>query len=735
MTTAERDLVIHPLRRLLGAFCIATLQVAVAHAAPPAAPARDHSESHHGVTVRDPYRYMENLADPEVKAWMLAQGEWARAVLDRIEGRDALQRRLQEIDAGMGDARFGIQRIASGALFYKLRKRGAPQDKLAMRERADAPERVLVDPDEDARRTGVPHAINWYLPSWDGRYIAYGQSAGGSEDATMYVLDLQTGRKVGEPVTRVPEGGVSWLPDSRRIAFNRLRKLTAEDAATETYLDTAVHILRVGDAADQARAVLGPAVTRNLGLNRLDNGRLLFAPGSPWVVAATNDTTQREGSVFVARVADLDGGAVPWQRIASFEDHLVELDLRGNELFYRTKVDAPRFRVMKLDLRQPELGRASLVAQPPEDGLIEGFELGRRDVLVQVRRGASIGLRVHAPGDALGRAVPLPFAGAAGFVQDLAHAHGDFYYSLNGWTQPPRWFRLSGMRSHALPMFDRTAPAGLPDVEVRDVLVPSHDGVKVPMTVLHRKGLARDGSNPALLVGYGSYGLSETAGFRSQLIPWLEQGGVVAVANVRGSGVYGDPWRMAGARASKPNTWKDAIACGQFLVDQGYASPRTLAVTGGSAGGIFAGRAVTDAPQLFAAAVIHVGLLDAIRAEDSANGITNISEFGTVKDPAGFRSLLEMSTLHQVRDGTPYPAVMFVHGLNDPRVDAWHSAKTAARMQAATASGRPVLLRVDAQDGHGMGSTRAQVRSIWADQTSFLLWQLGKRRLLDAPPR
>jgi prolyl oligopeptidase len=717
--------------RLLGAFFIGALACAsaLAQAAPPVAPVRNQVDNWHGTPVPDPYRYMENLADPEVKAWIGAQGAYARNVLDRIEGREDIQKRLQAIDTGLGDRRFDVQRTAGGALFYKLRERHARQLKLVMREKLDGPERVLVDPDVNAQRTGVPHAVNWFVPSWDARYVAYGMSAGGSEDATLHILDVRTGQHVGEPVPRVPFGGVSWLPDSRSVAYNQLRKLTAEDAATETYLDTAVHILKVGDPADRARAVFGPTVTRDLGLERLDNGRLIFAPGSPWVIAATNDTTQTEGSVFVARVEDLAGGAVAWKRIASFADHLVEIDLKGNDIYYRTKVDAPRFRVMRMDLRNPDLRKARLVAAAPAGGLIEGFTLGKTRLLAQVRRGATIGLAVYEPGDTKGKAVAMPFAGAARPAEDAAHAHDDFLYAMTGWTQPGRGYLLKGGRSQPLPQFEVKPPPGLPDVVVHDVMVRSHDGTMVPMTVLHRRGLKFDGTNPTLLIGYGSYGLSETAGFRSNNIPWLEQGGVIAVANVRGSGVYGDPWRMAGSRALKSNTWKDAIACGQYLVEKGYASPRTLAVMGGSAGGVFAGRSITDAPQLFAAAVIHVGMLDGIRAEDTANGITNVSEFGTVKDAAAFQWLLALSTYHQIRNGVAYPAVMFVHGLNDPRVDAWHSAKTAARFQAASTSGRPILLRVDAHDGHGQGRTPAQGRSIAADQTSFLLWQLGKRKL------
>lgn len=722
--------------RRIGASLVFALPVAaaLAQAAPPVAPVRDQVDTWHGVAVHDPYRYMENLADPQAQSWIAAQGAWSRGVLDRIEGRARFEQRLAELDEGLGDRRFGITRSAGGKLFYLLRGRQDRQVKLVMRDRLDGVEKLLVDPDVQAQRTGVPHAINYFVPSWDGRYLAYGLSAGGSEDASLYVLDVRTGQHVGAPVPRVPEGGVAWLPDSRAITYNQLRQLTAQDAASETYLDSAVYMLRLGDAPEQARALFGPTINRDLGLQRLDNGRLLFAPGSSWVVAATNDTTQAEGSVLIARVEDLaSGAAVPWRRIAGFDDHLVEMELQGNDLYYRTKVQAPRFRIMKLDLRRPQLRAARVVAVPPADGLFEGFVLGRGRLLAQVRQGATIGLRAYAPGDSTGRAVALPFAGAASIAGDPAHAHSDFIVSLAGWTQPGRSYLLQGDSSRPMPGFETTAPAGLPEVVVRDVLVRSHDGVMVPMTILHRQGLKLDGANPTLLLGYGSYGHSETAGFRTGNIAWLEQGGVLAVANVRGSGVYGDAWRMAGSKLSKPNTWKDAIACGQFLVDQGYASPATLGITGGSAGGVFAGRAMTAAPQLFAAAVIHVGMLDAIRAEDTANGITNISEFGTVKDSDGFRGLLEMSTYHQVKDGVAYPAVMFVHGLNDPRVDAWNSAKTTARMQAASTSGRPVLLRIDAQAGHGIGSTPAQGRSVNADSYSFLLWQMNKRRL-DAVP-
>lgn len=714
--------------RAVALIVFGALVLPAAHAAPPVAPVRDVVETLHGVEVHDPYRYFENTRAPEVQSWLKGQGAFARETLDRIEGRAQMQRRIAEISAATGDSISGVVRMPGDRVFYLKRARHDKQYKLVMRAGAQGRERVLVDPEVAAARTGVAHAINHFTPSWDGKYVAYGMSAGGSEDASLHIIDVRNGHQVGAPIPRVREAGVSWLPDSKSLTYNQLKVLTPEDAETETYLDSQVMWLAVGQPESQARAVFGPTVTPDLGLARLDVGRILFTPGSPWMIARTTDTTLPEGSLFVARVADLALPRVPWKKISGFDDLIVEIELKGDDLYYRTRKGEPRYKVMRLDLRKPELARAVEVAVPPTGGVIESFVLTRDAVYTGVRRGTAIGLRRHAAGDRAGHALTLPFAGAARAHDDPAHTHADLLYTLSGWTQLPQTLRLRGEQSVDAGLRRRVVMPRLPEIEVTDVMVPSHDGVLVPMTLLHRKGLPRDGSNPTLLDGYGAYGFSQTAGFHAAGMAWLELGGVWALANVRGSGVYGEPWRMAGFKATKANTWKDGVACAQYLIAQGYTSPRTLGVMGTSAGGIFAGRTMTTAPQLFAAAIFNVGVMDAVRAEDSANGITNISEFGSYRNPQEFPALLEMSTYHQIQDGTPYPAVLAVHGLNDPRVDVWHSAKAVARLQAASTSGRPVLLRLDAQAGHGVGSTATQREALAADMYSFLLWQMGKRR-------
>ena len=711
---------------LLTAICISS-----AFATPPVAAIKDVSETLHGVVVKDPYRYFENVKSPEVQTWLLAQGEVAREALDKIAIRDAMEKRITELTEAAGDAIREVTRMPGERLYYMKRAKGERQFKLVMRAGLSGAERVLVDAEVAARRTGVPHAINYYVPSWDGKHVAYGMSAGGSEDASLYVLDVQTGKAVGAPIPRVYGPVVNWLPDSRSLTYNQLKAPTQGEPESEAYLDSKVMWLKVGDPESKAKAVFGPtvSVTKNLGLARLDVGVIFFAPGSPWMIARTTDTTLQEGFLFVAPVADLGKSNVQWKKISAFADQITDAQLRGHALFLLTHANAPRHKVLKLDLRKPDLSLAVAVVAAPKDAVLEGFQLTRDAIIASVREGTQVVLRHYRAGDVTGEAITMPFKGAAHVHAEPAHAASDVLYTLSGWTELPRVFLLVGNTSTDSGLLINPNVPSLPDMEVVDVTLASHDGAMVPMTLLYKKGLKRDGTNPTLLDAYAAYGFSETARFSASNMVWIEQGGVLAFANVRGSGVYGEDWYHGGFKATKSNTWKDGVACAKYLIAEGYASPKTLGVMGTSAGGIFVGRTVTTAPELFAAAIFDVGVMDAVRAEESANGITNISEFGSYKNAAEFPALLDMSTYHQIRDDTAYPAVLLVHGMNDPRVDVWHSAKTTARLQAATTSGKPILLRLDRQAGHGMGSTATQRNAMAADIYSFLLWQMGKAGL------
>ncbi len=700
-------------------------------APPPVAEVRNVPTTAHGLVIDDPYRWLEDAKNPEALAWMKAQGEHARALLDRIEGREAIGRRLAELSASQGDAIRRLTLMPGERLYYLKRAVGERQFKLVMRQGVAGAERVLVDPEQASRRTGVPHAINYYKPSWDGRWLAYGISAGGSEDATLHLLDQRSGKPVGRPVPRVQEGLIHWLPDSRSLTFNQFAALKPGAPETDVYKDSRVLWLRPGGTP---RAVFGPTVTPGLGLERLDVAQIITVPGSRWMVARTTDTTVPEGKLFVAPLAQLGKPGLRWQRIASEQDKVVHAALQGDGLFVLTQAGAPRRRIVRVDLRRPDLARASEAVAQPQRAVIEGFDLTPGGIVTEVRQGTSVLLRRHAHGDTAGSDLPMPAAGTAWAAASPAGHSESLFMAFTGWTEPARWHRLQGGKPVPVELGRREVPPGLPELTVTEVEVPSHDGVRVPMTVLHRKGLALNGTNPVLLHGYASYGFSESAYYSADNMAWLDAGGVLAFSNPRGSGVFGDDWHRAGFKTTKPNTWKDGIACARWLIAQGYGSPRTMGIMGTSAGGIFVGRAVTEAPELFAAAVFNVASLDTVRAEEFANGATNTSEFGSMQDPTEARALLEMSTYHHITDGTAYPGVLLVHGLNDPRVEVSNSSKTTARLQAAQAGrpdARPVLLRLDAQAGHGVGSTLTQSQALQADIQSFLLWQMGKRALRD----
>jgi prolyl oligopeptidase len=719
--------------------------IAAKPAAPPRAPSQPATDTYHGTEVTDPYRNLENLKSPATRAWLKAQGAYAEAQLAGIPGRAAMVARVSALAQTSGDAVAGVVRMPGERFYYLKRQRGEGQFKLFMKAGADGVERVLVDPQKLAAGSGVPHAINYFVPSWDGRYVAFGASAGGSENASLYVLEVAGGKRVGEPIPRVHEELVHWTPDSSALTYNQVRALPRGAADTETYLDTTVFLLKPGQRAAQARPLFGPLVNPALKLDRLDVAQVFFSADSQTMVARTTDTTVPEGRLFVAPVAALEGltatngASIPWRAVSTAADQITDAQLKGDKLYLRSVASAPRGKLLALDAAQPVLSEAKVVVAEPPTGVLEAFALGQSEVYTQQREGFKIRVLRHTADGGSSDVAPseagnvlLGFEGASGPF-DSSTGPAGLLVQVNTWTRPSAWL-IAGKEgsSTALRLREAQVPEGLPEIVVTEVMAPSPDGVQVPIVILHRKGLLLNGANPTLLVGYGAYGFSFDAGFNPREFAWLERGGVLAFANVRGSGAYGEAWHRAGFKATKPNTWKDGIASARYLINMGYTSPAKLGVWGTSAGGIFVGRAVTEAPDLFAAAIFDVGMMDTVRSEESANGITNISEFGSTKNPAEFAALLEMSTYHHVKPGTAYPAVLFIHGLNDPRVDVWHSAKTAARLQAATTSGKPILLRLDAQAGHGMGSTAAQRNSKEADIYSFLLWQFGN---LEAPAR
>jgi prolyl oligopeptidase len=699
---------------------------------PPVAPVTNVTDTYFGTTVSDPYRYMEDLSNPGVKSWLKAQNDYTHSQIGGIPGRTALLARIQELDNSATARVDSVRRLPDGRFFYLKR---LPQDntfKLYVREGLNAKETLLADPEKFAKAAGKPFGINYYEPSLDGNHVVVGLSAAGSEDAVIHVLETATGKEVDQPIDRAQFGGVVWRPDGKSFFYNRLQKLKPGMPETERYQKSRVYWHTLGANADQESAIFGFEVSPLVKMESADDSFVSVFPNSKFALGVIEHGTRRELTLFAVPLASVGKTNAPWKKICDVEEGVTDYAVNGKEIFLLTHKNSPRFEIIKTSLAKPDLAAAATIV-PAGQAVITGLAVAKDALYVQLRDGGSGRfLRVSFNGNA--EPIALPYDGSLSLTATDSR-HAGTMLSLGAWTKAgqifaydPQTKKITNTGLQPLGPFD--APDELESVEVK---ARSHDGEMIPLSIIYKRGIKLDGSNPTLLAGYGAYGISREPGFNPILLTWYEKGGIYAVAHVRGGGEYGEDWYKAGYKLTKPNTWKDFIACAQYLIQNGYTSPAKLAGTGGSAGGILIGRSITERPDLFGAAIIQVGCSDMLRMETTPNGVPNIPEFGSVKTEDGFKGLYEMSAYNHVTDGVKYPAVMLTTGINDPRVEPWQSAKMTARLQAATASGKPILLRVDYEAGHGVGSTKKQGEELTVDMWSFLLWQFGLPDFQTAP--
>jgi prolyl oligopeptidase len=685
---------------------------------------RDVAEEYHGTKISDPYRWMEDMNGAEFKSWLKSQADFTRTTIDRIPGRDRLAARLNELSTAVAQIALPVRR--GNRYFYFKRLPNEDVRKLYVREGLRGTERLLVDPTKKATAT-VHYSIDYYEPSPDGSYVAYGASPGGSENSVLSVLETATGRDLGEAIDRTQYASPQWRPDGRSFFYWREQKRAANSAPETRYLNSRNFLHVLGRNPDDDPAVLGRGLNSGVDVAESDFPIVAVPFGSQYALGILAHGVQPEITLYVAPLESVRGPDTPWRKVADVADAVTGADMFGDNIYALTHRDALRFKLVRTSASRPDLAHAAVVV-PESEAVLTSLVIAKDGVYVQTLDGG-VGrlLRIAHGGTAKAERIALPSDGAISYLWSDARAPGAMTM-LTSWTTPPLLYEYEPAgRKLTDTGLQPPHPVDMSGYESEEVKAKSYDGTLVPLSIVHRKGMPLDGSHPALLEGYGSYGITEDPSFLAMKLPWLEHGGVYAVAHVRGGGEYGEGWHAGGKMQTKPNTFRDGIACAQYLIEHGYTSARKLSVTGTSAGGIFAGGAVTERPDLFGAALIRVGVSDMLRMETTEGGPANIMEFGTVRTPEGFKGLLAMSPYHRVKDGVAYPAVLLTTGTNDPRVTSWEPAKMAARLQAASSSGKPVLLRVDYDAGHGLGSTRTQNVQEWADDFAFLLWQLGER--------
>src|SRR6266403_1772317 len=698
---------------VIGAIVVTTALDLTAAEPAPGTPKKPVSTEYQGVTVEDPYQWLEKDDEPDVKAWSAAQNQRTRQYLDQLPDRAAIEKQLTEWYAKTSP---GYSSLVSrpGLLFVMKFQPPKQQPLLVTLTSADElkSEKVVLDPNVlDAKGTT---AIDWFVPSLDGKYVAVSLSKGGSEDGTLHFYEIATGKALPDMIAHVQYptagGSVAWNADATAVYYTRFpRKGERPDADLNFYQQIYFHKFGTPDTEDTYS--IGKEFPR---------------------IAEITLQTSRDGKYILATVANGDGGDFAhyllgpdgsWKQITQFSDQIKVARLgRDNALYLLSRAGAPRGKILRLPLDTPELKNAveivptgeAVIEQivPTRDALYAGDLLGGPS---QIRR-----FGLDGKGGAI---IPIPKISA---VQEmLALEDNSLLFRDVSYTEPAAWFHCAeGKIEPVKTALRSTSPVSFADIEVRREFATSKDGTKVPLNIVFRKGMKRDGQNPTLLYGYGGYGISMSPNFDFTRRLWFDRGGVYVVANIRGGGEFGEDWHKAGNLTKKQNVFDDFAAAADYLIKENYTRPEKLAIQGGSNGGLLMGAMITQHPELMRAVVSSVGVYDMLRVELAPNGAFNVTEFGTVKDPEQFKALYAYSPYHHVVDGTNYPSILMMTGANDGRVAPYHSRKMTARLEEATKSDNPILLRTSSSAGHGQGTALSERIKQLADIYSFLFAQL-----------
>jgi prolyl oligopeptidase len=710
---------------LTRAFAIALLAIGLAsgwrgaassHPLPqlPPTPKKPVVDIYYGVKVQDDYQWLENWNDPVVRAWSNAQNRRARAFLASLPARDEIYQRLLAL-ARKTSADYSDMKYRHGVLFAVKFQPPKQQPFLITLASVFKPqsERVIVDPNR-IDPTGET-AIDFYEPSPDARYVAVSLSRGGSENGTLYVYDVATGKPLPDVITRVNKGtaggSVAWNLSGSGFYYTRYPS-PGERPVKDLAFFQQVYFHKLGEPARDDRYSIGKGFPRiaEIALQTSPDGRYVLA------VVANGDGGQFEHFLL--------GPQEMWRQITHFNDGITQAVFGEDQALYLlSQKTTPRGAILRLPLTPAALANARTIVPEAED-VIESFLPTAHRLYVSDIWGGPSDVRVFSlEGRPLGK-IPIETASS---VDEMTRLSGDeLLLQSESYRRPPAWYEVGP----SSPKPVRTAlwmksPVDFSDAEVTRAFARSKDGTRVPMSILMRKGTALNGRNPTVLTGYGGFGISLTPSYSLTKSIWLRQGGIWVIANLRGGGEYGEKWHREGMLSKKQNVFDDFAACAEYLIARRYTNPSKLAIEGGSNGGLLMGAELTQHPRLFRAVVSFVGIYDMLREEvTTPNAVFNTTEYGTVKNAQQFKALLAYSPYQHVTNGTPYPAVLFFTGANDPRVNPMQSRKMTARLQAATASGLPILLRTSSNTGHIESSLSEELKEI-ADMYAFLFDELG----------
>ena len=679
--------------------------------APPKAKIKPMVDIFHGTKIQDNYRWLEDSNSPETQKWVEEELAYTRAVLDPLPGRPAIQKRLTEL---LSIGSVTPPEIAGKYYFYTKREGMQNQPILYVREGLNGADRVLVDANQLAADGTV--ALDWFHPSDNGKYVAYGTSAGGSEMSTLHIIETKTGTILPDTIERARAASMAWQHNNRGFYYTRYPKKGDVPAGQEMY-NRHVFYHELGQDPEGDDKIFGE------GRDPEDWPEVSLSNDGRWLlINVAQGWTKSE--LFLMDV----NSDKPPSRVTTGKNFLYDGEVYEGKLYITTNEDAPRYRVFVTDAGNFDREAWKEIV-PQTDAVLQGVSVFGGKLFAQYEQNATSQLKVFDLDGKKLTDLSLPALGAV-FGTGGRWNRDEVFYGFQSFTFAPSIYRYD-LKDNSTSLWIKVdAPSIDPSrYDVEQEWFKSKDGTRVPMFVVHKKGLEKNGRNPTLLTGYGGFNVSLTPAFSRNAYLWMEHGGIYAVANLRGGAEFGEDWHRAGMLEKKQNVFDDMIAAAEHLISEKYTDPKHLAIQGGSNGGLLMGAMITQRPDLFRAVVCQVPLLDMIHYQDFQIAKLWIPEYGTAESPEQFKWLYAYSPYHHVKVGAEYPAILFMTADTDTRVDPMHAKKMAALMQAEAKNGashtHPILLRIETKAGHGAGKPVTKQIEEFTDVYSFLFWQLG----------
>ena len=687
----------------------------------------NQTDTFYGKIVSDPYRMLEDTGNARVKAWMYAEADKTNRFFASLPGSTQMHAQVKAIINNNIVDEIDAVNFYKGKYYITKRKTGQENFSLYAVD-ASGNEELVVDPQKANPKIASKNLMltDFYFDE-NAPYMTYMLVAGGNEsDPKMVMRNMDNGKEQTDTMYLNKNTGISSFDPKRSDAFyytNQpyFRKAGINPIHWNDSSSIRYHIVGSDPSTDKTIIDIIPAGINKEVDNRVD---LVVKKELNYVYAIIKNKVANQYRIYAVKATEFNGTATQWKLITDYDDKISQYEFSGNYLYAITQKDAPNSKVIRIDMRDGSLGDAVTLV-PNSKALVKQIGITKNELLVILSdAGKGELLRIDNTGSRPEN-IALPLKGNIK-LEWSSLKENDFVVSVTSWVKLKTYFTYhAATKKITISSFDKQIGTKNADLTVEDVLVKSYDGVMVPLTIIYKKGLKLDGTHPVILRAYGAYGFVDDPYFWPENMIYFNKGGIRALAHVRGGGIYGEAWKLAGQKANKPNTWKDVIACARYLIDKKYATTKNLIAMGGSAGGITIGRAVTERPDLFGAAIISVGALDMVRMETTPNGKGNIPEFGSTDTKAGFEALYAMSAYHHVQPLTPYPTIIFTHGVNDSRVPVWMSLKMAALMQDASNSGNPILLDLDFDSGHGMQQTTSSIIDRVSKNNSFCFYIAG----------